>query len=119
MQNKEFLKKSQKGIFISFEGGEGVGKSTQINLLQNYLSKINFKVVCTREPGGTEEGEFIRKFLVSGKKKAWDSYSETLLFNGIRREHINKVINPAIQSGHIASCNGVYNGLINLFMAIA
>ena len=59
LQNKQFLKKSQKGIFISFEGGEGVGKSTQINLLKNYLSKINFKVVCTREPGGTEEGEFI------------------------------------------------------------
>ena len=105
LNEQYFKKKSHKGIFISFEGGEGVGKSTQINLLKNYLSKINFKVVCTREPGGTEEGEFIRKFLVSGNRKAWDSYSETLLFNGIRREHINKVINPAIQSGHIVLCD--------------
>ena len=72
---------SKKGLFISFEGGEGVGKSTQIELLKSFFLKQNINVTCTREPGGTEEGEFIRKILVSGKKHSWDPYSELLLFN--------------------------------------
>ena len=65
MINNEHKTSIKKGLFISFEGGEGVGKSTQINLLKDFLSKRKKKVTLTREPGGTMEGEFIRKFLGS------------------------------------------------------
>ena len=118
MINNEHKTSIKKGSFISFEGGEGVGKSTQINLLKKFLSKKNYKVTSTREPGGTKEGEYIRKFLVSGDKNAWDSYSEALIFNALRREHINKLINPAIQNNEIILCDRyldstiVYQGLV-------
>ena len=107
----------KKGVFISFEGGEGVGKSTQIFLLKNFLLSKKYKVTSTREPGGTKEGEYIRKLLVAGNKDAWDSHSEALIFNALRREHINKVIMPVIQNGEILLCDRyidstiVYQGL--------
>ena len=75
-------------------------------------------MISTREPGGTKEGEFIRKFLVSGDKNAWDVYSEALIFNALRREHINKLIDPAIRNGEIVLCDRyvdstiVYQGLV-------
>ena len=109
---------SKKGFFISFEGGEGVGKSTQIDLLKKDLINKQFNVVSTREPGGTKEAEELRKFLVTGDKKAWDPYSETLIFNAIRREHINKIILPAIEDGTVVLCDRfidstiVYQGLV-------
>ena len=118
MINNEHKTSIKKGLFISFEGGEGVGKSTQINLLKKFLSKKSYKVTSTREPGGTKEGEYIRKFLVSGEKNAWDSYSEALIFNALRREHINKLIYPAIQNSEIILCDRyvdstiVYQGLV-------
>ena len=117
LQIKKTLK-NKKGIFISFEGGEGVGKSTQIDLLKDNLVNTKFKVVCTREPGGTEEAEQLRKFLVTGEKQAWDPNSESLIFNAIRREHINKIILPAIKGGAIVLCDRfidstiVYQGLV-------
>ncbi len=109
---------SRKGFFISFEGGEGVGKSTQIDLLKKDLINKQFNVVSTREPGGTKEAEKLRKFLVTGDKKAWDPCSETLIFNAIRREHINKIILPAIEDGAVVLCDRfidstiVYQGLV-------
>ena len=103
--SNNYNNKLKKGLFISFEGGEGVGKSTQIDLLKTSLSKKKFNVLCTREPGGTKEGEFIRKFLVSGEINSWDSYSELLLFNALRREHINKIINPSLFKGDIVLCD--------------
>ena len=96
---------SKKGLFISFEGGEGVGKSTQIELLKSYFLNKNINVICTREPGGTEAGELIRKLLISGNKHSWDPYSELLLFNALRREHINKVINPSLEKGNTVICD--------------
>ena len=103
--SNNYYNKSKKGLFISFEGGEGVGKSTQIELLKTSLSKKNLNVLSTREPGGTKEGELIRKFLVSGEISSWDSYSESLLFNALRREHINKIINPSLFKGDIVLCD--------------
>ena len=103
--SNNYYNKSKKGLFISFEGGEGVGKSTQIELLKTSLTKKNINVLSTREPGGTKEGELIRKFLVSGEIKSWDSYSESLLFNALRREHINKIINPSLFKGDIVLCD--------------
>ena len=118
ISNNNFNASMKKGLFISFEGGEGVGKSTQINLLKQFLVKKKNKVISTREPGGTKEGEIIRKFLVSGDKNAWDVYSEALIFNALRREHINKLIDPAIRNGEIVLCDRyvdstiVYQGLV-------
>ena len=103
--SNNYYNKSKKGLFISFEGGEGVGKSTQIELLKTSLTKKNLNVLSTREPGGTKEGELIRKFLVSGEISSWDSYSESLLFNALRREHINKIINPSLFKGDIVLCD--------------
>jgi len=109
---------SRKGIFISFEGGEGVGKSTQMDILKKYLINNQYNVVSTREPGGTKEAEELRKFLVTGNKKAWDPCSEALIFNAIRREHINKIILPAIEDGSVVLCDRfidstiVYQGLV-------
>ena len=103
--SNRYYNKSKKGLFISFEGGEGVGKSTQIELLKTSLTKKNINVLSTREPGGTKEGELIRKFLVSGEINSWDSYSESLLFNALRREHINKIINPSLFKGDIVLCD--------------
>ena len=117
LQIKQALN-SKKGAFISFEGGEGVGKSTQINLLKKDLKNNQFNVVSTREPGGTREAEDLRKLLVTGDKKAWDPYSESLIFNAIRREHINKIIMPAIKNGAVVLCDRyidstiVYQGLV-------
>ena len=94
-----------KGLFITFEGGEGVGKTTQIHLLKTYLLNINYKVVCSREPGGTIEGEQVRKLLVSGSSKTWDPMSEALMFNALRRQHINKIILPSLDKGNIVLCD--------------
>ena len=108
----------RKGVFISFEGGEGVGKSTQIDLLSKDLINSGIKVVSTREPGGTKEAEELRKFLVTGDKNAWDPFSESLIFNAIRREHVNKVILPAIENGSVVLCDRfidstiVYQGIV-------
>ena len=103
--SNNYYNKSKKGLFISFEGGEGVGKSTQIELLKTSLTKKNINVLSTREPGGTKEGELIRKFLVSGEINSWDSYSESLIFNALRREHINKIIKPSLFKGDIVLCD--------------
>ena len=118
MINNSYKANFKRGLFISFEGGEGVGKSTQIDLLKKFLLKKKIKVTTTREPGGTKEGEYIRQFLVSGDKNTWDSFSEALIFNALRREHINKLINPVIQNGEIILCDRyidstvVYQGLV-------
>ena len=92
------------GLFITFEGGEGSGKSTQIRLLADALAKTGKTVVTTREPGGSPGGEEIRKLLVSGNAD-WDDTTETLLFFAARRDHLNHKILPAIQAGHIVLCD--------------
>ena len=104
--------RKDKGLFITFEGGEGSGKTTQIDLLKSYLISKKYDVVTTREPGGTNEGESIRKFLVSGSKKAWDPFSEALIFNALRRQHINKVITPSLNEGKIVICDRFFDSTI-------
>lgn len=88
------------GRFITFEGGEGSGKSTQIKLLAEALSATGKTVLTTREPGGTPEAEKIRELLVRGNTD-WTDTTETLLFFAARKEHLAKKILPAIQSGQI------------------
>jgi len=90
-----------KGYFISFEGGEGSGKSTQIKLLAEALEKSGRQVVVTREPGGSPGAEEIRKLLVTGEPGRWDDISETLLFFAARRNHLVTKIWPAVQKGQV------------------
>tara|TARA_A100001011_G_scaffold221090_1_gene229056 strand:+ start:376 stop:1005 length:630 start_codon:yes stop_codon:yes gene_type:complete len=93
-----------KPRFISFEGGEGSGKSTQIKLLAKKLSKYG-DVITTREPGGTIEAEVIRKLLVKGKKNKWSGVVETLLLYAARKDHIDKVIAPSLKKNKWVLCD--------------
>ena len=90
-----------KGLFISFEGGEGSGKTTQINRLSDYLTKEGYSVLTTREPGGTPEGEAIRNVLVQREGGNWLPMSEVLLLYAARHMHVEKVIKPALTKGKI------------------
>lgn len=93
------------GQFISFEGGEGSGKSTQLKLLASAFEKAGLPFVSTREPGGSSGAEKIRSLLVSGETDAWDSLTETLLFNAARADHINRLITPALIEGKTVICD--------------
>jgi dTMP kinase len=97
-----------KGKFITFEGGEGVGKSTQIRLVADHLLKIGIKTRITREPGGDEVGEKIRGIL-KGSKKSIDPLCETLLLFAARRDHYVKVISPLLQEGYVVLCDRFYD----------
>ena len=89
----------RRGQFITFEGGEGAGKSTQARLLKAALEAREKKVVLTREPGGSEGAEQIRKLLVEGEPERWTPLSETLLFLAARADHVARLIKPALKSG--------------------
>ena len=91
----------KKGLFITFEGGEGAGKSTQIKLLEDYLKVKNEKVITTKEPGGTDVGLEIRKLLVCGDKDKFDATAEALLYFADRHIHLSKKIWPAMEDGYI------------------
>lgn len=88
-----------KAYFISFEGGEGSGKSTQIKRLAEALEGAGHSVHVTREPGGEEQAELIRQLLVTGEKQRWDALAETLLFLAARVQHIERVVRPALAAG--------------------
>jgi len=90
--------------FITFEGGEGSGKSTQIKILKNKLSK-NHKVIITREPGGTKEAELIRNLLVKGKSNKWSGITEVLLNFTARKDHVDKIILPNLKKGKWVLCD--------------
>lgn len=92
------------GFFITLEGGEGAGKSTQIKMLKSALEDLGKEVLLTREPGGSKGGELIRPLLVSGEAD-WDAVSETLLFSAARRDHLTHKIWPAIKEGKIVLCD--------------
>ncbi|MDD4556974.1 MAG: dTMP kinase [Alphaproteobacteria bacterium] len=87
------------GIFITFEGGEGCGKSTQIKLLNDYLNEQGIQSISTREPGGTEIGAELRRILVTGDKSKFDGVAETLLYFADRRIHLTNKIWPALKEG--------------------
>ncbi len=93
-----------KGFFITFEGGEGAGKTTQIRLVKEYLEKKGIPVLLTREPGGSEGGELIRPLLVTGQAQ-WDALTEVLLFSAARRDHLIKKIWPALNQGKVVLCD--------------
>jgi dTMP kinase len=106
------------GIFVTFEGGEGGGKTTQAQRLAQHCEAHGRKVVLTREPGGTPEGEAIRTLLLTGDQRRFTPLSEALLNNAQRREHLEKVIRPALAAGMVVisdrfmDSTRVYQGLV-------
>ena len=97
------------GRFITLEGGEGAGKSTQIQVIKDYLLTRGNDVVVTREPGGTSEGQEIRNLLVSGDKDKWSPLSETLLILADRAAHLERVIRPALAEGKYVVCDRFFD----------
>ncbi len=104
------------GSFISFEGIDGSGKSTQARLLAQALREAGREVVLTREPGGAPGAEEIRRLLVEGAPERWSPETEILLFTAARRDHLEKTIRPALAAGRIviadrfADSTRVYQG---------
>lgn len=94
-----------KGKFITFEGSEGSGKSTQSRLLYNYLQRKGFKVVYLREPGGTKVSEKIRKMLLDHKNDSITPVAEMLLYMASRAQVVDQVILPALKEGKIVICD--------------
>lgn len=88
-----------EGVFLSIEGGEGVGKSTQIAALKGVLEGRGLRVVLTREPGGTEGAEAIRQLLLGGSDDRWGARPEALLFAAARGDHVEKLIKPSLAAG--------------------
>jgi dTMP kinase len=88
-----------RGRFISLEGGEGVGKSTQVRALAEALRNRGLDVVVTREPGGSDGAERIRELLLSGDDERWGPRAEALLFAAARADHVAKTIGPAVERG--------------------
>lgn len=97
--------KNKKGYFVTLEGGEGSGKSTQLKLLEDYLDKGGYDVIYTREPGGTPISEEIRKILLGGKNVEMSDETEALLFAAARAQHIKEKILPAIAEGKTVVCD--------------
>jgi dTMP kinase len=95
----------QKGRFVTFEGGEGAGKSTQIALLAAALRQRGLPVLITREPGGSPGAESIRALLVTGEAGRWDATSEALLNFAARRDHLVSTIWPALDRGEWVLCD--------------
>lgn len=93
------------GLLITFEGGEGAGKSTQILALADHLRAQGFEVVVTREPGGSAGAEAVRHVILSGAAETYGPAMEALLFAAARSDHIDQKIRPAIEAGQIVLCD--------------
>jgi len=94
-----------RGRFITFEGGEGAGKSTQIRRLAAFLAELGIDVLVTREPGGSPGAEAIREVLLSGAAKAYGPFAETILFAAARDDHLETTIRPALAAGRWVLCD--------------
>ncbi len=97
------------GRFITFEGGEGAGKSTQVSRLAQRLQDIGQSVVQTREPGGAPGAEAIRALLVTGSTKRWDSLTEALLHSAARHDHVEHTIRPALTKDRWVLCDRFFD----------
>ena len=94
-----------RGRFLSIEGGEGAGKSTQVSRLAEALHARGIEVLVTREPGGSEGAEAIRGLLMQGSVSRWSSHTEALLFAAARADHVEKIIHPALGAGTWVICD--------------
>ncbi|MGE6743211.1 dTMP kinase [Allorhizobium pseudoryzae] len=93
------------GLFVTFEGGEGAGKSTQIRRLADSLSQRGYDVLVTREPGGSAGAEAVRHVLLSGAAEDFGVRMEAMLFAAARNDHVEEVIRPALSAGQIVLCD--------------
>lgn len=100
---KEVAVKSLR--FITFEGGEGGGKSTQVRFLKERIEQLGHEVVVTREPGGSPRGERIREFILSGQGKPFGAFAEAILFSAARIDHLRETIIPALERGAFVICD--------------
>jgi len=96
---------NNSGTFVTFEGIDGSGKSTQSRRLVAHLKSLGRDVVATREPGGAPGAEMIRKLLVEGDPGLWSPETEILLFTAARRDHLERVIRPALERGATVICD--------------
>lgn len=94
-----------RGVFITFEGGEGAGKSTQVRRLALLLESFGLSVTQTREPGGTPLAEAIRGLILTHEAASEDGLTQALLFAAARRDHLQRVIRPALAEGRIVICD--------------
>jgi dTMP kinase len=115
-----------RGLFVTFEGGEGAGKSTQIRMLADQLRAAGHEVLVTREPGGSPGAEAIRHVVLSGAAEPFGPEMEAVLFAAARADHIDRTIHPALERGAVVLCDrfvdssrvyqGVTGGLDRAFM---
>lgn len=98
-----------QGVFITFEGGEGAGKSSQIKTLKDNLNSLHYDVVLTREPGGTDGAEAIRHVILSGKAEKLGADVEAMLFAAARSDHVEHVIRPALKAGQTVLCDRFFD----------
>ena len=94
-----------RGRFITFEGGEGSGKSTQAGRLAERLRARGLEVLLTREPGGSQGAEAIRELVVNGEGERWSPTTEVLLMFASRNDHLERTIRPALAAGHWVICD--------------
>jgi len=97
--------KNKRGIFISLEGVEGCGKSTQAKLLADYIEKLGYLIVLTHEPGGTPIAEKIREILLEPQYTEMQTITELLLYLASRAQHVSELISPALDEGKIVICD--------------
>ncbi|TCQ96193.1 thymidylate kinase [Neorhizobium sp. JUb45] len=105
LQESEGRVAGSAGLFVSFEGGEGSGKSTQIRRLADYLQGRGLEVVVTREPGGSPGAEAVRHVILSGAAEAFGVRMEAILFAAARNDHVEEVIRPALARGAAVLCD--------------
>lgn len=98
-----------QGRFITFEGPEGAGKSTQLGLLQGWMRSVGLPVRVTREPGGTELGAGIRKILLTPRDEEVSPLAELLLYEADRAQHVSRVIRPALEAGEHVLCDRFFD----------
>lgn len=101
-----------KGFFITFEGVEGSGKSTQMELLGRFLLERGFDILLTREPGGTEIGDKIRDILLDPENKGMDKMVEALLYAASRAQLVAEVIKPALEAGKVVICDRYFDSSV-------
>ncbi|MBO9432717.1 dTMP kinase [Ruegeria sp. R13_0] len=96
---------TQRGLFLTFEGIDGSGKSTQARMLAESLRNAGHQVVLTREPGGSPGAEEIRRLVLEGDPDRWSAETELLLFTAARRDHLERTIEPALDAGKVVICD--------------